>query len=383
MTKVYLIRHAEAEGNRYRRVQGWYDGKITANGYRQIEALSKRFADIHIDAVYASDLFRTQTTAKAIYEPKGLRLNTVPALREVNMGEWEDRTWGELNMVDRERLDLFNATSPDWQAPGGDSFESLRSRVGDAIIELANQHDGQTIAMFCHACAIRNTLCRFRGLSVEESADAPSSDNTAVSLLEIEGDKVRVVFQDDNSHLSEEISTAAQSRKWRAAHKDLGDTPSLWFRPMDLEREGEVYVEARRNAWKTIHGLKNMKKFHGEGFLTVARQNSAYDPRSVVRAYLYEKPAGLLQMDFEREASEGAGWIPFYYMEPEFRSMGLGVQMMGQAVSSFRELGRDKIRLRCAPHNLIAQKFYHSEGFRKIGEEPGGSSMLDILEKPL
>jgi probable phosphoglycerate mutase len=70
-------------------------------------------------------------------------------------------------------------------------------------------------------------------------------------------------------------------------------------------------------------------------------------------------------------------------MEPELRSMGLGVQMMGQAVSSFRELGRDKIRLRCAPHNLIAQKFYRSEGFRKIGEEPGGSSMLDILEKPL
>jgi probable phosphoglycerate mutase len=299
------------------------------------------------------------------------------------MGEWEDLPWGELNMFDRARLELFNATSPEWQAPGGDSFESLRTRVGDAIIDLAGKHDGQTIAVFCHACAIRNTLCRFHGLSVAESFDAPTSDNTAVSLLEIEGDAVRIVFQDDNSHLSEEISTAAQSRKWREAHKELGDTPSLWFRSMDLEREGEVYVEARREAWKTIHGPEKMAMFNGDGFLAVARKNSAYDPRSVVRAFLYEKPAGLLQMDFERDADQKAGWIPFYYMEPELRSMGLGVQMMGQAVSSFRELGRDKIRLRCAPHNLIAQKFYRSEGFRKIGEEPGGSSMLDILEKPL
>ena len=28
MTKIYLIRHAEAEGNLYRRIQGHWDGSI-------------------------------------------------------------------------------------------------------------------------------------------------------------------------------------------------------------------------------------------------------------------------------------------------------------------------------------------------------------------
>ena len=65
MTTVYLIRHAEAEGNLYRRVHGWYDSLITENGYRQIAALRGRFADVPIDAVYSSDLFRTMTTAPA------------------------------------------------------------------------------------------------------------------------------------------------------------------------------------------------------------------------------------------------------------------------------------------------------------------------------
>ena len=32
MTKIYLIRHAEAEGNLYRRIQGHWDGSITALG---------------------------------------------------------------------------------------------------------------------------------------------------------------------------------------------------------------------------------------------------------------------------------------------------------------------------------------------------------------
>ena len=42
MTKIYLIRHAEAEGNIYRRMHGQYDSRITPNGMRQIAALEKR-----------------------------------------------------------------------------------------------------------------------------------------------------------------------------------------------------------------------------------------------------------------------------------------------------------------------------------------------------
>ena len=76
MTTLYLIRHAEAEGNLYRRIHGQYNSLITDNGYRQIQALQKRFADVPIDAVYSSDLFRTMTTARAIYVPKGLPLQT-------------------------------------------------------------------------------------------------------------------------------------------------------------------------------------------------------------------------------------------------------------------------------------------------------------------
>ena len=51
MTTLYLIRHAEAEGNLYRRIHGQYNSLITDNGYRQIQALQERFADVPIDAV--------------------------------------------------------------------------------------------------------------------------------------------------------------------------------------------------------------------------------------------------------------------------------------------------------------------------------------------
>ena len=69
MTRIYIVRHAEAEGNLYRRIHGQYDSLVTPMGYQQIAALAERFRDIPVDAVYSSDLYRTRMTAKAIYEP--------------------------------------------------------------------------------------------------------------------------------------------------------------------------------------------------------------------------------------------------------------------------------------------------------------------------
>ena len=92
MTTIYLIRHAEAEGNLYRIAQGQANSSITDRGERQIQALARRFADIPIDAVYASDLYRTCATASAIYRPKGLELHRRRDLREICVGVWEQKT---------------------------------------------------------------------------------------------------------------------------------------------------------------------------------------------------------------------------------------------------------------------------------------------------
>jgi probable phosphoglycerate mutase len=94
-----------------------------------------------------------------------------------------------------------------------------------------------------------------------------------------------------------------------------------------------------------------------------------------------DKPAGVLQLNLRRDADKGVGSIPFCYLLPDFRRKGLGVQLLGQAVSVYRGLGRSYLRLRCAPDNLVAQRFYQRHGFHKIGEDPGSRVPLDILEK--
>ena len=93
MTKIYLVRHAAAEGNLFRVAHGQYNSTITHRGYHQLAHLQKRFEGVHLDAVYGSDLLRAHTTASALYAPRTLEFRPMPLLREVCMGVWEQLSW--------------------------------------------------------------------------------------------------------------------------------------------------------------------------------------------------------------------------------------------------------------------------------------------------
>lgn len=377
MTTIYFIRHAEAEGNLYRRIHGWYDSLITENGYRQIAALEQRFAGIPIDAVYSSDLFRTRTTAAAVYKPKGLELHTTPALREIKLGAWEDVPFGEAAWRDGERLRLFNAASEAFSVPGGETFAQVQQRLLRAVREIAAAHDGQRVAIVTHGTGLRCLRGAMQGLKPGQLSQLSHSDNTAVTCVEVTDGQFHVVFENDNSHLSPDISTLARQHWWRKEGK--ATDANLWFRPLDMEREAERYLEARREAWVSIHGTEI--PFDAEGFLNEAMDRWYVDRRAVECAMLGDEPAGMLELDTERCADEGVGYIPFVYMNPAHRRRGLGIQLIGEAVSIYRPKGRTALRLRCAPDNAVAQRFYARYGFQKIGAAPGARVPLDLLEK--
>ncbi len=379
MTKIYLIRHAEAEGNLYRRIQGQYDALITPNGYRQIAALRQRFENIQIDAVYSSDLFRTMTTATAIYETKNLPLHTDPQLREVNMGDWEDHTWGEVGVTDSENLLLFMDASPLWQAPNGESYQQLGDRMMTAIHRIAQNHPNETIAIFSHGCAIRQAVLSIQNTPSDHWGELLHGENTAVTTLSYDEGKLNLVEYANSDHITPDISTLGRQTWWKADKKARQEFV-LCFRPLNLDTEGDIYLTARKEAWESTHGLDI--PFHGEQFMADARLCAqqgdwglqvATDPKG--------KILGVLQLDMTRYGNEGCGYIAFFYLMPQVRGNGIAVQLLGAAISAFRKQGATALRLRCAPYNERAQRFYKRHGFVKIGDEENSPVPLEILEK--
>ena len=375
MTTIYLIRHAQAEGNLYRRCHSWHNGMITVKGRTQIEALERRFDGVRIDAVYSSDLYRTMTTARAIYRSRDLPLRVDPKLREIGAGVWEDVPWGQLLHDDRDSLAAFLACDPGWQVEGGETHPQVRDRMRAAIERIAAAHPDQTVAVVSHGCAIRTALSAFLGLAPGQISQIPLGNNASVSKLEAENGQIKVIYYNDESHLPD-YSVPRASVVYGIAGMERN---ALRFQPLLLPQERERYLDARRDGWLASHGT--MDGFDGEAFLRTAENNSAYARESVMVALLGDEPVGILQMDWNQEAELRVGRVPFFYMMPEFRSKGLGVQLLGHAVCTYRAMGRQFLRLRCAPENHRARKFYLSHGFYKVGEEPGGIGHLDTMEK--
>ncbi len=373
MTTIYLIRHAEAEGNLYRRVHGWYDSLITDNGYRQIAALEKRFRGISIDAVYSSDLFRTRTTARAVYVPKGLELHTDPGLRELKLGDWEDMTFGFVRHRFPQAMELFNRTDPAWEVPGGESFFQLGERVEEAVRRIARRHSGQTVALFSHGMAIRQFLGRVKNVPPEQWHSMPHGDNTAVSCLTWDGERFAIEFEMDNSHLSEDISTLARQAWWRKGGK--AQDVNLWYAPLDQERDWTIYLEARRESWVLAYGAG--VPFDREEALQNAGDNLSRTPWGVTLAFAGDQLAGVLELDPSRYAREKAGCIPFCWVAPQRRGQGLGIQLIGQAVAFYRPIGRNRLRLHCPAGNEAARRFFQKYGFTNVS----GADSAGLLEK--
>lgn len=324
MTRLYLIRHAEAEGNLYRIAQGHYDSLITELGYRQIAALRERFRDVHVDAVYSSDLFRTRTTARAIYEPKGLPLHTEPAFREIGMGVWEGKCWQELAMTQGDLLHRFNCDMGNWQVEGSETLQTVLDRFIPALERVAKENDGKTVAVVAHGMALRMVLGTLQGMTMEELNRTHHADNTAVSLVEYEDGRFRVIFRDDNSHLAgTDLSTFARQSWWR---NKQGREVGVYYGPMTEEARQELTDGGARVP---------------EGGEQIAVR---FDQRTI----------GGVQLLPEGEI----GW---YYLLPAWRGKRLGVPPLGQVVYRCRGQGLEYVRLHCGDEQL--RPFFSKLGF--------------------
>lgn len=317
MTKLYVIRHAEAEGNIYRRIHGHYDSRITSNGLRQIRALERRFAAVPIDAVYASDLNRAMLTAQAISRPKGLSVQAEPRLREVALGDWEDVPFGYPETFAPEQIEAFYHDTEHWQIPGAESYETYTGRFIRALADAASAHPGGSVAVVTHGMV---STGGFRRLFGDLMHQASRCDNTGVSLIEYEDGCFTPVWFYDNSHLTPEISTLAHQLWWRGKGGF-----NLWFRPAE------------------------------------AKDRSLFDPEfypqkghEVQIALLGDKPVGYLAF-----RADGPSCL---YLLPAYRHKRYGDQLLGQVVCTLRGRGADTLRIGVPTCRTEALAFFARHG---------------------
>ncbi len=357
MTEIYLIRHAEAEGNVYRRNHGQYDSLLTPMGLQQRDALAKRFENIRIDACFSSDLTRACMTAQAICRPKKLPLHRCPEFREVHFGVWEDKPFGYIDYFDKEAMDRFRLDPRSLHVSGGETFSEYTGRFIGKMTELARQYDGKTIAIVSHGAVLRGVLMEL--FRYGEGGPVPVCDNTGVSRIFFEDGAYRAEYLNDNSHLPRELSTFGR------LGEILGEEilkKNMWFEPAGQDLS--LLLDLYRQTWIDIYGSEDRLQLSAvESFAAITR------PEYCQNAYLQGSPAGAILM-------RRGGRIVFLALTEPLRGHRLGSQLLGQAVSQFRADGCKRITLAVSRRNERALTFYRKYGFREIGQSAGVTEPL-------
>ena len=203
MTKLILIRHGQSEANLEGRFAGFYDAPLTALGEKQA-ALSGAYVAEHykVSRVYASDLKRAYFTGKAAADACGVEILSEPRLREISAGVWEGMLFADIVEKYAEDFDRFLKDPGNAYATGGETVSEMSARVMEALLEIAERHEGETVVLASHATPIRAIQTMVTYGELPRMKELPWVSNASVSVLNYENGKFEFELISYDDHLA-------------------------------------------------------------------------------------------------------------------------------------------------------------------------------------
>jgi len=165
---IFLVRHTEVEQDSQARCIGHTNVPLSELGRRNIHLVAARLVTLKPELIISSDLDRCLELAKAAASQLGLEPDPTPAWREVNFGQWENRTWEDIETHDSIVLQAWMKDFVRVAPPDGESFQSLHHRIS-LQMDLLLQRPEQRIVIVTHAGPMRAALCHAIGLPLQRA----------------------------------------------------------------------------------------------------------------------------------------------------------------------------------------------------------------------
>ncbi|MDD1476233.1 histidine phosphatase family protein [Arthrobacter sp. H16F315] len=202
--RLLLIRHGQTPGNVLGQLDTAHPGPgLTKLGERQAAALARSLADEQIELLFASTLIRTQITAAPLSTVRGLEIEVLAGLQEIEAGALE-------KLTDKESHLRYLTTVFDWAAgeldrrmPAGPNGHEFFERYDASIARIADAAaaggGAGTVAVVSHGAAIRAWAGRRAANVAPDFAARHVLANTGIVALEGDPDAGwRLIHWDDS-----------------------------------------------------------------------------------------------------------------------------------------------------------------------------------------
>jgi broad specificity phosphatase PhoE len=169
MGKIFLLRHGETDYHAQKRLLGRMNIGLNETGREQARRAAGYFEDIELSAVYCSPLKRCLETARPTAESKGLEIQVMDELIEVEMGEWDGRLVKELFEMENELLSRWLRNPSSVMLPGGEDFNAVKERAAVALEKITKRHaEGSPALIVAHGGPIRVMLCQALRMNIDD-----------------------------------------------------------------------------------------------------------------------------------------------------------------------------------------------------------------------
>lgn len=210
MKHIYLVRHAESEGNIGLHFQGHHTS-LTEKGRTQAQHVARRASSLDIQALIASPMVRAYDTAQAIAAETGLSIDVCEHFAERRR---PSRIIGTA-MTDAEATALNDAWTESLFVGGtrvedAENYDDLVVRSRDALAYLAD-HPAESMLVVSHGFFLCFLLARMiAGESITPALvrnvfNTFHTSNTGISLVRHGGPwtEWEVIAWNDHAHLGE------------------------------------------------------------------------------------------------------------------------------------------------------------------------------------
>lgn len=159
LKNIYVIRHGETDWNKSLRFQGLTDVKLNETGREQAIKLRPTMQQLQIESVYSSSLSRAFETAELATQELKLTVQKDERLRETSIGDAEGLTHDEILLKFGEqsltKWRSYEERLLDYHFNNGESKRQMMIRARQVFLDIAQNSNRNTIAVFSHGMLMR------------------------------------------------------------------------------------------------------------------------------------------------------------------------------------------------------------------------------------
>lgn len=204
--KLYIVRHAESEGNAQKLHQG-RNASLTQKGFQQAQVLANRFKTISIDAILSSDLKRARLTAGFIGQVVKKEITLTHLLRELKRPtEIEEKSYDDPHVQLIKQQIVQNHNDQNWHFSDEENFFDLKKRIEEFLTYLTLRKE-DNVLLVTHAIVIRMIVSQIifsKSLTPDEFLHIYKSfkvSNTGITLCQKKESKWSLITWNDYAHL--------------------------------------------------------------------------------------------------------------------------------------------------------------------------------------